>query len=295
MKPATTPGLRRRLKLYQAMLRYARTHGRDFPHEHHAFFCRMRAALGPLVGDLEGLRVLDVGCGKTMWLTLLLHSLGARSTGVDTEWVEPGMRPAKYLRMMRANGTERALRTLVWDALYARPFYRELAAACDFPLRMDGLDARSMSVTELEFDDNTFDVVVSHEVFEHLQDVEAALEEVRRVLKPTGITYIYTHNYTSISGGHHLAWKYPDIEPSSTVPPWDHLRDNLYPDIPSWINRWREHRYREAFERHFAILDWTHSEQEGQSLLTREIRMELAEYSRAELLTKGFIAIARPA
>lgn len=276
------------------MVRYSSAHRKDFAREHYAFFRRLRDDLRPLVGELEGLRVLDVGCGKSMWLTLLLDGAGARATGIDTEWVEPGGSPRKYWGILRANGPERALRTLIWDLVYARSYYAELARVCPFPLRFDRVDGRRMSATELEFDDATFDLVVSHEVFEHLPDVEGALRELRRVMKPDGVTYIYVHNYASLSGGHHIAWKYPDTEPSDVVPAWDHLRQNLHPDIPSWINRWREHRFREAFDRHFEVSDWIHTEREGEALLTPEIRAELAEYGEDELLTKGFVAVARP-
>lgn len=294
MSAPSRPSLRRRLALYVSMLRYGHAHSHDFAREHYEFFVRMRRDVERLLGPLEGLRVLDVGCGKSMWLTLLLRSVGARVTGIDTEWVEPGQGLAKYGRILRANGLERAARTLVWDALYARPYYRTLARICPFPLRFDDVDARKMSVTELDFDDATFDLVVSHEVFEHLSDVEGALRELRRILEPDGLTYIYVHNYTSLSGGHHIAWKYPDLEPSRVVPPWDHLRENVAPDIPSWINRWREHQYRAAFEREFEVLDWIHTEREGAALLEPDIRRELSTYSEEELLTKGFIAVARP-
>jgi SAM-dependent methyltransferase len=284
-----------RLRLYVSMVRYGNAHNRDFAHEHYAFFASMQNRLREYgVDNLRGLRVLDMGCGKAFWLTLLLHSYGAQATGIDTELVLPGLGLGKYVGILRHNGLERTLRTLVWDVLYAAPYYRELAAVCPLPLRFKEVDARRASVTELEFPDNTFDLVVSHEVFEHLPDVPAALQSLHRVMKPEGITYIYVHNYTSLSGGHHIAWKYPDTEPSTVVPPWDHLRQNLYPEIPSWINRLRERDYRQVFETHFEILDWFPTAIEGETLLTPEIRAELADYSQEELLTKGFVVIARP-
>ncbi|MCG8459489.1 MAG: class I SAM-dependent methyltransferase [Holophagales bacterium] len=285
----------RRLRLYLSMVRYGWRHNRDFAREHYAVFQRLQRDLEPhFPNGLGGVRVLEVGSGKMMWLTLLLASCGARATGIDTEWAEPGFSPLKYVRIARANGLERAVRTLVWDALFARSYYRELAAIAPFELRFDRLDARRTSVTELELEPGAFDLVVSHEVFEHLPDVEAALARLARVLDPRGLTYIYIHNFSSVSGGHHIAWKYPDTEPSETVPPWDHLRDRRFPDIPSWINGWREGRYREAFERHFEILDWLPGEREGEALLTPELRSELAAYTEDELLTKGFTVVARP-
>ena len=284
----------RRLRLYWSMFCYGWSHNRDFAHENFAFFREMRDYLIPYVGNLAGLRVLDVGCGKTMWLALLLRSCGARVTGIDTELAAPGMSLGKYWGIFRTSGFERALRSAFWDVIYARPYYRELERICRFPILFDGIDVRQMNVTDLDFADGTFDLVVSHEVFEHLPDVTGALDAIKRVMNPAAVTYIYIHNFTSISGGHHIAWKYPDTEPSTIVPPWDHLRENLAPDIPSWINGWREHQYREYFDRHFEILDWIHTVREGESLLTSETRQELSEYSEEELLTKGFIAVARP-
>ena len=43
------------------------------------------------------------------------------------------------------------------------------------------------SVTELPFEDNSFDVAHCHAVFMHVPDTTAALAEVKRVLKPGGI------------------------------------------------------------------------------------------------------------
>ena len=67
-----------------------------------------------------------------------------------------------------------------------------------------------------------------------------------------------------------------------------------HPWIPSWLNELREQDYRDAFEQRFEIVDWIHTETEGKDLLTDEIRSELNEYSEQELLTKGFIVVARP-
>jgi SAM-dependent methyltransferase len=284
-----------RLRLYVSMVRYGNAHNQDFAREHYTFFTNMRKHLQRYgLADLQDLRVLDVGCGKAYWLTLLLHSCGAHTTGIDTEFVEPGFGLGKYWGILRNNGPERALRTLVWDIFYGPPYYRELGKACPFPLRFKDVDVRRVSVTELDFSDSTFDLVVSHEVFEHIGDLPTTLRLIRRVMKPDGITWIYIHNFASLSGGHHIAWKYPDTEPSAVVPPWDHLRANRYPEIPSWINRLRERDYREAFEAHFDIIDWFPTVREGAALLTPEIRAELAEYSEDELLNKGFVVVARP-
>ena len=88
--------------------------------------------------------------------------------------------------------------------------------------------------------------------------------------------------------------KYPDTEPSRKVPPWDHLRENKFSDIPSWLNRLREHEYRTEFEKYFDIIEWLHTDREGETLLTDDISRELSNYTNDELLTKGFVVIACP-
>lgn len=284
----------RRLRLYLSLVRYSNAHNRDFAREHYAFFAQMLEGLRRHGLDPRGLRVLDVGCGKSYWLTLLLHSYGAQVTGVDTEYVRAGFGPGKYLAILRRNGFERALKTLVWDLVYARPYYRELARCCPFQLRFDGVDTRVAPDGRLGLPGQSFDLAVSHEVFEHIRDVDAVARDLQNVLKPDGLTYIYIHNFASLSGGHHIAWKYPDTEPSRVVPPWDHLREKQFPDIPSWLNSMREFEYREIFERYFSIVQWIPSGREGEKLLSPEIRRELSRYSDDELLTKGFIIVARP-
>ena len=284
----------KRLKLFLSMMRYGRAHNRDFAREHFAVFRDLREDLSEYFSGLSGLRVLDVGCGKSCWLTILLHAAGSRVTGIDTEAADPRRTPAKYWKSFRTSGIERTLRTAAWDWLFARQYYAALAECAAKSLPMGQIDSRSMSVTDLHFDDDTFDLIVSHEVFEHINDLPAAAAEVRRVLKPDGLTYIYFHNFASVSGGHHIAWKYPDTEPSIVVPPWDHLRENRFPDIPSWVNRKRVVDYRDAFDPYFDVIQWKPGPTEGKLLLTDEIRQELSDYTEEELLTKGYTIVSRP-
>lgn len=276
--------------LYLSMMHYGLFHNRDFAREHYTFFQKMTTYLG-VIGSR---RILDVGCGKSFWLTLLLANHGANVTGIDTEVVQPGFSMDKYLRLLKKNGFERALRTFIWEQVFAKPYYKELEKLNKTPLNFDIVDLKAMSGSKLDFPNDTFDLVVSHEVFEHIADIPSTLRELQRVMKPQGKTYIYVHNFTSLSGGHHIAWKYPDTEPSLKVPPWDHLRENLFSDIPSWLNGLREHEYRTEFEKYFDIIEWMDTDREGEALLTDDLRKELSDYSSDELLTKGFVVIACP-
>ena len=278
-----------RFGLYASMLHYGLTGYRDFAREHAIFFKRLCAD----EGSLSGLRILDIGCGKSYWLSLLLAAEGANAVGVDTELVVAGRGIAKYRQILRTNGVERALRTATWDMLFARGYYEELQRCVGKQLPHEKVELYVYDGMHLPLPDASIDLVVSHEVFEHIADVPAVLAEIARVLRPDGKIYIYIHNFTSLSGGHHIAWKHPDTHPSRVVAPWDHLRNRHHADIPSWLNGLREHEYRAMFEKVFEIEEWRATAEEGRALLTNSLRDELAQYSERELLTKGFLVRAR--
>ena len=48
---------------------------------------------------------------------------------------------------------------------------------------------------KLPFEDNTFDLVYSLEVIEHVKEYELMVSEIERVLKPGGVIFIQTPNY----------------------------------------------------------------------------------------------------
>ena len=52
----------------------------------------------------------------------------------------------------------------------------------------EGLKAIVEHPYELPFQDSSFDLVVSQSVFEHVMDYDSAISEIRRVLKPDGVT-----------------------------------------------------------------------------------------------------------
>ncbi len=51
--------------------------------------------------------------------------------------------------------------------------------------------SREPDPRRLPFDDETFDAVLSCGVLEHVEDPDASLEEIRRVLAPGGTFYVY--------------------------------------------------------------------------------------------------------
>jgi ubiquinone/menaquinone biosynthesis C-methylase UbiE len=83
------------------------------------------------------------------------------------------------------------------------------AFGCDFAFK-DGLDVDSLcgdglirlikpEPYRLPFADASFDLVVSDQVFEHVQNYDETLAEIRRVLKPEGISlHFFPSRYTPI-------------------------------------------------------------------------------------------------
>lgn len=59
----------------------------------------------------------------------------------------------------------------------------------------------------LPFLENTFDVIVSHEVLEHVQDDEAAVQEMVRTLKPGGRIFLFLPNRGYPFETHGIYWK----------------------------------------------------------------------------------------
>lgn len=78
-----------------------------------------------------------------------------------------------------------------------------------------------MNAEKLEFEDNTFDCVLSASTFEHFLRPPIVLTEMHRVLKPGGSVVICFDGIWSSSYGYHLLQFGEQID--RIVPPWSHL------------------------------------------------------------------------
>jgi ubiquinone/menaquinone biosynthesis C-methylase UbiE len=153
-----------------------------------------------------------------------------------------------------------------------------------------------MDAERMTFADATFDFIYSRSVFEHLENPDRAIKEIRRVLRPGGTVHIGVHLYTSDSGAHD-----PRVlsDRREEVPMWAHLRpeheDMVQPN--SYLNRFRLQVWRNMFAEYFpgAYLHLHQRGREEQMPLLAELRAmgELGEYSDDELLTDEVVAVWR--
>ena len=90
-------------------------------------------------------------------------------SGVDRDVIVQGLDLRGYLRVLRANGAKRTVKTIGRKLLRIDARYTaELARQLDVP-RFPRLPVCRMDASALSFDDDTFDFVYSLAVFQHLE------------------------------------------------------------------------------------------------------------------------------
>ena len=125
---------------------------------------RRRALVREALAARPGERILDAGCGPGFYVAEILEQVGTDGFVVGVDLSEPMLELAKHR---------------VGDAPNAR--FEQASAA------------------KLPFDDGGFDAVVSVQVLEYVEDVPAALSELRRVLRPGGRLVIWDVDWASVS------------------------------------------------------------------------------------------------
>ncbi len=155
------------------------------------------------------------------------------------------------VQIARTNGWERALKSAFRHWLFDGPYFRRLAALYGQPLPLDRAQVRVMSATHLDLPDDYFDFIFSTLVFEHIDDVPAAVREVNRVLSPeaapgsTSTSFPVSRADTTRNGPNGAGVPAPGA-------PWDHLLDNRYP-VAYYLNKLRLADYRNIFNTYLEV------------------------------------------
>ena len=66
---------------------------------------------------------------------------------------------------------------------------------CEYLRNTAGIEVTHGSLTELPYQDNSFDMVCAFDVIEHIEDDELAVREIQRVLKPNGHAFLTVPAY----------------------------------------------------------------------------------------------------
>lgn len=89
---------------------------------------------------------------------------------------------------------------------------------CEFAAKRTGLEIINASITDLPFEDNSFDLVCAFDVIEHVEDDQLAVSEMKRVVKSEGIVFITIPAFMSLWSHHDVInhhfrrYKLPQIE-----------------------------------------------------------------------------------
>jgi len=252
--------------------------------------------------SLAGKQVLDLGCGQRFPFALQCAAAGAEVTALDLDYVKPDAWPLALTRIWRHNGLKRTLKSTVRRFLFDRRYYAALENTAKRSLRSHmpriSFVVADPQAASYPLPDEQFDLIASNAVVEHVKDVSLLATEVRRLLRKGGYFYALIHNFYSISGGHALEWAYPNVHPSTKIPPWDHLGANRFPAW-TYLNRLKPNEYKATFAKHLRVLSFegrnVHHDpgKEGERYLTPDIEAALSTYPRELLLTRGWCVICR--
>lgn len=231
--------------------------------------------------------VLDIGTGQFL-LQMYYFGLHNRVTGMDFDVIANGINPIQYLRMLRFNGLRRTTKSIGRKLLGIDRRYRSELKAQLNVTTLPRASVQRMDACNMTFADASFDFVHCLSVFHHLPDPAAAIQGIKRVLRPGGAVYISFHLYTSETGSLD-----PRVftERAKEVGLWLHLRPQCAHLIhtSAYLNKLRLGEWRKIFETWMPgatviLISANRAEAEADAR-TLHAKGELREYGLDELLT----------
>lgn len=255
---------------------------------------QMENSIESLLGSkVQNKNILEVGPGQKM-PHLYYFARKNSYVGIDLDQPIQDISVKGTIDMWRSNGLTRVVKTLGRRLLgIDRSFKSELFKQLNIE-KKPASRLLQMDATDLQFDNNTFDIVFSISVFEHIPDPKDVAREIARVLKPGGVSYIVTHPYTSDSGIHD-----PRVfGEHEGIPYWSHLRPE-YVNLVSrncYLNEIPLEQYVNMFNEVWPNCEHeyvSNSETAEEELLNIRQKGELKDYSDKELMTDALISTWR--
>jgi len=166
--------------------------------------------LKPLFKSQNKLKILEVGCGSGYLAYAIASQEVGNIIGIDVEFP-------------------------VYASIAEQPLIVDKFSRLNPNVNNNCL-LDSVDVHNLKFKENSFDLVYSNSVLEHISGIKRAIEEMYRVLKPGGIAYHIYDPWFSPRGGHSLC----------TIDfPWGHVY--LSPsEFENYILKYRFYEYQHA-------------------------------------------------
>lgn len=113
------------------------------------------------------------------WFTARLHLL---KTAIQTHIPASSQKTLKILNVGAATGVTSQMLESFGDVT-SLEYDKQ---CCIFLKEKTGINAVNASLTDLPFEDNSFDIICGFDVVEHIEDDEKAIREIKRVLTPSG-------------------------------------------------------------------------------------------------------------
>ena len=269
-------------------------------HDYFNCFVKSKADIEKAI-PLKTASVLVVGCGYFYPDVFLYSTCAGHVVGIDVKecfWRD-GFAKTVLTSLKSRKGIVFAINnTFKSRFLIQRKYYGRLEQYLGRSVDHGKLNLFSYDGGGIPFDDNTFDVVVSNAVLEHVEDLSVTVREMARVTKESGINYHLYHNYYSFSGNHKpytLNRKHP----------WGHLR-GLIKTNPQHLNRAKIYDLKEMFLACFKdvevfSIDKNHCKRgidgsfqfEEEALFQRYRRELEAKFPVEMLLSRGFLVVGK--
>jgi len=136
----------------------------------------------------------------------------------------------------------------------------------------DHIEFHLMDAQQTEFGDNSFDVVVCNQMYEHVPDPNLLMKEIYRVLKPNGVCYFGATNRLKIVETHYGRNPFLSYLPKSMANIYLHVlgRGNYY--YENLYGYWKLRKLTETFK----LIDYT-----------RKVVAEPGRYHATEMVKNG--------
>ncbi len=248
--------------------------------------------------DFRNRAVLILGCGYHYSDVILYSAVAKYVAGLDvlSAYYRDGVRRTFRAFRLQRHGVLSALVQSFLGLFVYFLYYNSLKKVASLKINHREYRLLSYDGFKFPFEDQTFDIVLSNAVLEHVKDLDVLSKEICRVTKRGGFSYHQWHNFYSFSGGHvseRLCRKYP----------WGHLRGKFG---ASNLNRLKPAQIQSCFSRYFDVLncygsDRNHNKRgvdagfvfEGTEMLSPQILRELKGYSPTLLTTRDFLIVCR--